>query len=208
MILHNYYYYFKKALSHKFCDDIIQHGLNKNQEKGKIGSEKKILEKYKNKEKAEKNLLKIRNSNVIWMNDEWIYNAINPFIQEANKEAGWNFDVDWMEDCQFTIYNKTQHYSWHTDQFANPMQSTDPNFNGKIRKLSAIVSLSNPEEYKGGTLEFQYRNELKVKSYPCKEIKEKGSIIVFPSFVWHRVTPVTSGKRHSLVSWTIGKPFI
>jgi len=207
MILQNYYYYFKKALPHKFCDDIVQHGLNKNQEKGKIGSEKKILEKAKNKQKANKDLLKIRNSNVIWMNDEWIYNAIVPFINEANKEAGWNFDIDWMEDYQFTIYDKLQHYSWHSDEFANPMEYTDANFNGKIRKISAIVSLSNPKEYKGGTLEFQYRDEPKVKNYPCKEIKEKGSIIVFPSFVWHRVTPVTSGTRHSLVLWSVGKPF-
>lgn len=207
MILQNYYYYFRKALSHKFCDDVIKHGLSKTQQKGVIGSEKSKLEKSKNKEKTKKDLLKIRNSNVVWINDQWIYNAISPFIEEANTEAGWNFETDWMEDCQFTIYNKSQHYSWHADQFVQPIQSPDKNFDGKIRKISAIVSLSNPEEYKGGNLEFQYRDTPKVKSFVCNEIKEKGSIIVFPSFVWHRVTPVTSGKRHSLVLWSIGKPF-
>jgi len=34
-----------------------------------------------------------------------------------------------------------------------------------------------------------------------------GSVIIFPSFVWHRVKPVTKGIRHSLVCWNLGYPF-
>ena len=41
----------------------------------------------------------------------------------------------------------------------------------------------------------------------AKEILPKGSIIVFPSFVWHRVCPVKSGERNSLVIWNLGYPF-
>ena len=41
----------------------------------------------------------------------------------------------------------------------------------------------------------------------CTEIRPQGSVIVFPSFVWHRVTPVTKGTRYSLVLWTCGQPF-
>ena len=43
--------------------------------------------------------------------------------------------------------------------------------------------------------------------YECKEIRPRGSIVVFPSFVWHRVKPVTSGTRYSLVIWNLGYPW-
>jgi predicted 2-oxoglutarate/Fe(II)-dependent dioxygenase YbiX len=57
--------------------------------------------------------------------------------------------------------------------------------------------------------EFDFRNNTSGKPNlrKCKEILPKGSICVFPSFVWHRVTPVTSGTRYSLVIWNIGHPF-
>ena len=75
------------------------------------------------------------------------------------------------------------------------------------------LSLTNPEEYEGGNLEFDFRNDTdyensKTSKRLCTEIRPKGSMIVFPSFVWHRVTPVTRGLRQSLVMWSLGKPFV
>jgi PKHD-type hydroxylase len=71
------------------------------------------------------------------------------------------------------------------------------------------VSLTDKEEYVGGDLEFDFKdtknNKKNIKI--CKEIWPKGSIVVFPSFVWHRVKPVTKGTRYSLVMWSIGAPF-
>ena len=87
---------------------------------------------------------------------------------------------------------------------------TNKNTLGKIRKLSATVSLSDSKEYSGGDLEFDFRNINPDKGHNrkiCKEIKPKGSIVVFPSHVWHRVTPVTKGTRYSLVIWNLGYPF-
>ena len=78
---------------------------------------------------------------------------------------------------------------------------------GKIRKLSMSVSLSDSQEYNGGNLEFDFRAISKNKPWACKEINSKGSVVVFPSFLWHRVTPVTRGIRYSLVSWHTGDPF-
>ena len=73
--------------------------------------------------------------------------------------------------------------------------------------------LTDGSEYEGGELEFDYRDyephtrkeDKHLKK--CKEILPKGSIIVFPSFVWHRVKPVTKGIRYSLVAWHLGHPF-
>ena len=77
-------------------------------------------------------------------------------------------------------------------------------------KLSVTVTLSDPKDYKGGELEFDFRNmdpDKKPSILKCKEILPKGSLVVFPSFVWHRVCPVKSGERNSLVIWNLGYPF-
>ena len=87
------------------------------------------------------------------------------------------------------------------------MESTHKH--GRVRKLSVTVSLSDPKDYKGGDLEFDFRNHpLKsTNKLACTQIKPRGSIVVFPSFLWHRVKPVISGTRYSLVLWNIGFPF-
>ena len=78
----------------------------------------------------------------------------------------------------------------------------------KIRKLSMTCSLSHPEDYKGGRLEFQFRNKDNPnETIECTEIMTRGSVVIFPSFLWHRVRPVTEGTRYSLVVWNMGNPF-
>jgi PKHD-type hydroxylase len=211
MNLKNYYFYFKSALSEKFCNDVLEYGKKQQEVLATTGKEHKIFQKNKKLTKKDiENLKKVRNSNVVWMNDRWIYDQIQPYIHEANKLAGWNFDWDYSESCQFTKYNKKQFYDWHQDSFEQPYDSpNDLNFNNKIRKLSVTCSLSDQNEYKGGELEFDFRNNEKSKPVRkiCKEILPKGSIVVFPSFVWHRVRPVTKGTRYSLVIWNLGYPF-
>jgi PKHD-type hydroxylase len=71
------------------------------------------------------------------------------------------------------------------------------------------LCLSDPEEYKGGDMEFAFHDKDGDKQPKiCEEIRPKGSLIVFPSFVWHRVKPVTKGIRNSLVCWNLGEPFV
>ena len=69
--------------------------------------------------------------------------------------------------------------------------------------------MSDPKDYKGGELEFDFRNKKPNISsiQTCLEILPKGSIVVFPSHIWHRVKPVTKGIRYSLVIWNLGYPF-
>ena len=213
MNLLNHYYYFKNALSHKFCDDVIAYGKKQQEEiavTGNIG-QKRDLKTNPLSKKEIKDLKKKRNSNIIWMNDRWIYDQIQPYIHRANKEAGWNFEWDWSESCQFTKYGKGQYYDWHCDSWEHPYNNpNDLNSNGKIRKLSVTCTLSDPSEYSGGELEFNFNNPentSKKNIVKCKEILSKGSICVFPSFVWHRVCPVKKGTRYSLVIWNLGYPF-
>ena len=220
MNLKNYYYYFQSALTPRMCDDIVAYGKQHQAEMAITGGVSKKVEtggKLTNKEI--KNIQKKRNSDIVWMNDKWIYDAVHPYIHEANQKAGWNFEWDWSESCQFTKYGVGQYYGWHCDSWEEPYQrkqnedGTYPIDHGKIRKLSVTISLTEPDEYVGGNLEFDFRNQIdwerdkKSKIKECTEIRPRGSIIVFPSFVWHRVAPVTKGVRNSLVVWNLGYPF-
>ena len=212
MNISNYYWYFSGVLTPRFCDDVIQYALQQKETMaltGGYGREKG--NKPLNKEEV-KDLKRKRNSDLVWLNDTWIYKELHPYVHEANRNAGWNFDWERSESCQFTKYKLNQYYDWHCDSWDKPYakeNANDPS-HGKIRKLSVTVTLSDPKEYKGGELEFDFRNmdpDKKPNIKKCKEILPKGSLVVFPSFVWHRVCPVKKGSRYSLVIWNLGYPF-
>jgi len=211
MNLQNYYYYFQNALTPRFCDELIKYGVSQQEQIALTGTQTNKLKKTKKlNNKDIKDLKKKRDSNIAWLNDPWIYKEIQPYIHQANRLAGWNFHWDFSESCQFTKYKLNQFYDWHCDSWEAPYVSPDnSNTNGKIRKLSVTCSLSAPEEYEGGELEFDFRNmdPDKPAIRKCAEIKPRGSIVVFPSHVWHRVKPVTKGTRYSLVIWNLGYPF-
>lgn len=201
MLLNEQYWFFKKALSKEVCDKIIETGLKRPKVKGTVGNSKDI-------DVVEKST---RLSTVTWLNDDWIYNLIHPYIESANQNAGWNFQWDFSETMQFTMYGKKQFYTWHADQRARPYphDHKNENYRNKIRKLSVTIQLSDSKDYSGGELEFDFRNTKDNKSKQiCKAGKERGTIVVFPSFLWHRVRPVTKGTRYSLVMWSLGAPFI
>ena len=209
MNLFNSYWYFQRAVPERICDEIVRYGKQLQDQMaitGGYGDPKKLNSKQL------KDLKKKRDSDIVWLNDRWIYKEVQPYVHRANADAGWNFQWDFSESVQFTKYNKGQYYDWHCDSWDRPYvrKEGDPS-NGKIRKLSVTVSLSEGGvDYKGGELEFDFRNldpDKKRNIRKCKEILPKGSLIIFPSFVWHRVCPIKKGTRHSLVMWNLGWPF-
>jgi PKHD-type hydroxylase len=211
MNLQNYYYYFKNALTPRFCDEIIKYGVSEQEQQALVGElSEKVNKGISLNDNELKDLKLKRDSNIVWLSDNWIYKEIQPFIQEANKVAGWNFDWNFSEACQFTKYKLNQFYDWHSDSWPLPYnEPNNLNKHGKIRKLSVTCSLSDPKDYEGGELEFDFRNmdPDKKSIKKCTEIAPRGSIVVFPSHVWHRVKPVTKGIRYSLVIWSLGYPY-
>jgi len=210
MNLQNYYYYFQNALTPRFCDELIKYGISQQEQLALTGGQTDKVNKGKPlDDKDIIDLKKKRDSNIVWLNDRWIYKEIQPFIHQANRLAGWNFEWSFSESCQFTKYKLNQFYDWHCDSFETTYANKDnPDTFGKIRKLSVTCSLSDPSEYEGGELEFQFRNQDDpTPKKKCVEILPRGSICVFPSFVWHEVKPVTKGVRYSLVIWSLGYPF-
>jgi PKHD-type hydroxylase len=70
--------------------------------------------------------------------------------------------------------------------------------------------LNDPSEFEGGDMEFYFNKDdpqKKRKIVKCKQLDKAGSLVVFPSYAWHRVRPVTKGVRYSLVMWHNGYPF-
>lgn len=199
MELNNYYWCFPSAIPERICDDIVAYGKALKEETGvTFGYDPDNMTPNQQKQLEQK-----RKSNVVWMNPRWIYRELHPLVHEANTNAGWNYHWDWSESCQFTKYdgNKKQHYDWHTDA------GTRINENGKVRKLSMTVALVDGSEYEGGDFEINMSTPDRENIHVIKEAKIKGSVTIFPSFVWHRVKPVTAGTRYSLVNWHQGRPF-
>jgi len=208
MTISNYYWYFKSAIPPKICDDIIKYGLTQVETMARTGG---YDDKKLNKDQI-RDMKRKRNSDLVWLDDTWIYKELHPYIHIANKNAGWNYEWDRSESCQFTKYKLNQYYDWHCDGWDEPYKKEGPD-KGRIRKLSMTCQLTDGSEYEGGELEFDFRNydpHMREETKHLKQAKEilpKGSIIVFPSFVWHRVKPVTKGTRYSLVMWNLGYPF-
>jgi|TARA_R110000824_G_scaffold37951_2_gene116376 PKHD-type hydroxylase len=197
MILKNYYWLSTNPFYKGFADDIKKEGLKQRQTDGLIGDHGKNVKKKS-----------VRKSKISWIKSPLLYNNINPLIHEANRAAGWFFQWDWNETAQFTEYKKGQFYSWHRDAGSDPYPQThDVNYRGKTRKMSTIILLSEPgKDFKGGELEMDF-DSCCGKGIQIIDQLKKGSIITFPSFVRHRVKPVTKGIRHSLVLWHLGFPF-
>jgi len=197
MNLKNNYFILEEAVTNRFCDHVIEYGKYlKEQVATTWGYNPDTLSDYDRKE-----LEKTRKSKITWMSDNWMYRQIQPVIHEVNALAGWNFQWSMTESFQFTKYegNQKQHYDWHTD-------SGDADDNGLTRKISASLILANDDEYEGGDFQICIPNPNQNKIINIK-LKQKGTMIFFPSFVWHRVVPVTKGTRYSLVCWSKGNLF-
>lgn len=173
------FYYWSAEISKDVCEDIID-----------------TANKYEfidggTKDNNENNL---RSSRIKWLspNENKITSLISYYTNMANRLSFGVQTVPYINDIQFTEYNGqyNQKYDWHIDLEMDSNIELD-------RKLSFILQLTDPKEYEGGDFEL-------VDSNIPEHFKQQGSIIVFPSFLSHRITPVTKGTRHSLVSWIEG----
>tara|TARA_R100001509_G_C4844707_1_gene207858 strand:- start:350 stop:985 length:636 start_codon:yes stop_codon:yes gene_type:complete len=210
MNLEQKYICFTEALSPKLCKDIVDFGNQKTLQEAKTGDSPQNFDNLSEEQKQD--CYKIRKSKIVWIDDYWVHKNIMPFIQEANKMANWNFDICAKETPQWTRYGKTEHYTWHQDSHHTPYNDPRSELHGLVRKLSVTVSLVDGQDYQGGDLEFDFRDGTSSSNGNAnvvteKNARKKGSITVFPSFIWHRVSPVTKGTRYSLVIWTCGLPF-
>lgn len=177
------YYRFMPAFTPEECDFLL---------KSKFKLEPGLTEDGKNSE--------VRKSQIYWIpkthHFEPIYQRIMNLVAQCNKEF-YNFEITSLqENLQFTEYDESYQgrYDWHFDVGEGPLNCA--------RKLSVSIQLSDPSDYEGGELQFSLDGDRTVVAE-----KERGTMIIFPSYLRHRVTPVTKGTRRSLVTWITGPPF-
>jgi PKHD-type hydroxylase len=137
----------------------------------------------------------------------WIIDLITPIVEAANIEAGWKYDIRGVEALQLGRYGVGGFYHWHNDGLGDHESAInygdDPT--EYVRKLSLTLVLNN--DYEGGQFQLASYASPSRTIISTPELNKTGSLIVFPSFMDHRVTPVTKGTRYSLVGWFLGPPF-
>lgn len=150
--------------------------------------------------KEEDDIAEIRKSKVAWIGlnpeTQWIYDRLAYIARQLNGQF-YKFDLyGFSEDIQYTTYNSDDsgHYTWHLDAGISDNGSPP-------RKLSLVLQLTDPTEYEGGDL------ELFSSANPTQVVKQRGLVAAFPSYMLHRVSPVTKGTRKTLVVWVCGPSF-
>ena len=151
--------------------------------------------------------LDIRKTSVHFIKDEahkanklaWHY------LREANK-VQFHYDLTFFQAIQFAEYKDGGFYDWHQDA-----SGIDPN--NETRKLSLSLILSDPDTFEGGELQFfnggrpmEDQEDITAEQLQ-QDLQAQGTIVVFDSSDFHRVTPVNQGVRHSIVCWTVGPNF-
>jgi len=185
------------ALSNVFtnneCDLISEIGSNLPMMDSVVGGEQSIYSKHRQSKNSfiEPNI-----------ETDWIFNRIieaSTFVNDKYFQYelyGFSF-VQYAEYC-----GDLDHYNWHMD--LDPIKDVQTGHIATTRKLSASVILSDPSDYEGGLFEM-YLNPDTTAEHTITQ--EKGSVIFFPSYAMHRVTPVSDGVRKSLVVWIEGPKF-
>ncbi len=124
--------------------------------------------------------------------NHWLYEKLGSLAIKCNQER-YGFDIlGFHYNLQLAKYGEGDFFNWHLDFGVGPISN---------RKLSISVQLSDPSEYEGGELQFMINDDI------INAPKEKGTVIIFPSFIMHRVTPITKGTRQSIVAWIAGPPY-
>jgi len=130
-------------------------------------------------------------------NTAWIFDKLNFIIQAANEQF-YNFHLNGYAQFQYTIYDPNGRYDWHTDMAFGKKFGEDE----QPRKLSLTLLLN--DDFEGGEFQVNDGKEEMAITAPM----QKGRVVLFPSFMIHRVTPVTKGIRKSLVVWVLGPKFV
>lgn len=138
----------------------------------------------------------LRKSSVIFLppNEEhqWAYDKLGMLCMQCNAQR-YQFNVNgFYQELQLAEYGVGDFFNWHLDFGVGEISH---------RKLSITVQLTDENAYEGGDLEFMVNHKTVVAP------RKKGTVVVFPSFIMHRVTPITKGTRRSIVGWISGPPF-
>ena len=129
----------------------------------------------------------VRNTKIAWVhpgkNTHWLFDRAIMVFKSA-------LPFNALQSMQYTVYHGTEksHYTWHRD-----IGTGDKIMRARVNV--GIIQLSDPSDYKGGVLQLKQEDKI------IDVMKMKGMVTTFPIDMLHRVTPVTSGVRKTLIMW-------
>lgn len=181
--------YYKSYFTPEVCNKILEDGLKLPVQNATLGADGK----NKNDEYRRSQIRFIQKTDP---NFKWLFDEMWKMAIEVN-DNWFGFNISKLDYIQLAEYDDSYQgeYKAHHDVF---WMNNDPVYH---RKLTAVVQLTNPNEYEGGNLEL-----LNLSQYPnAQEVREQGTVFFFPSFLTHQATSVTRGTRYSLACWFDGK---
>ena len=141
---------------------------------------------------------KVRQSSIVWLPESedlaWVDARIANIVADANRQDFGYALEGFDEQLQIARYGNNHYYDWHIDRGKGSVAGR--------RKLTISVQLSQPEQYIGGAL------EINADGHPFQAPRDQGTAIVFSANTLHRVEPIISGLRYSLVAWVHGPAFV
>lgn len=174
------YVYIEKHIPDDVCDLLVSSSTDWQTALVNQSVQKKLLAEH-------------RISDTHWIRDEFWKKCFLSIVQSVNSTS-FGFDINAIENLQLTRYVAPNgHYEFHQDG-----SGYNTIVDGLARKISMSVVLN--DDYEGG--EFEYL----ISKDPVSLKLGKGDIVIFPSYLLHRVKPVTKGTRYSLVGWALGSP--
>jgi PKHD-type hydroxylase len=139
----------------------------------------------------------VRNSDIAWIvqdqHSQWLFERHASILAKVNTDH-FLYDIAGFNDFQYTVYGLNQHYTWHWDVCFG--------WQNHQRKISSVLFLTDPDEYEGGELEIVTTGNVEK---PVVLKPKRGECVFFASWMPHRVLPVTSGRRVTLVNWAEGR---
>jgi PKHD-type hydroxylase len=141
-----------------------------------------------------------RKTKIVWIQPKeetaWIFERMNEIVAKMNFDK-FQMDLTQFDGFQYSKYEVGDHYDWHNDTVLSPRS-------GLFRKLSFSLMLSDVDDYEGGEFLLSTSGS-ETKTEPMKV--KKGDLVAFYSHIPHKVSPVTSGQRLTLVTWALGSKF-
>jgi len=132
-------------------------------------------------------------SEVCWLKTAaapaWLLRRVQEILDEAALQFAFDISLP-LENLKLMRYGRGNRVAWHVDCGGGRTRT---------RKLTLTALLSAPNSFAGGALT--------VAGYPNELHRDIGDVVIFPSFLAHKVTTVTQGTRHTLIAWAHGTPF-
>ncbi|MEE2998822.1 MAG: 2OG-Fe(II) oxygenase [Pseudomonadota bacterium] len=207
MIRNEYFRVFPEAIPSGFVDKIIAIGDQQKPSLARVNSVAGLS--VVDKEYRYCNIARLANEPDL----DWLYIKLWELLDEVNKK-NWKFNIEKMSLVEYLTYLEGHNINWHRDTL--PLTARKRNKDPSIDKLISLsLQLSDHDEYEGGNFQFSNDMGLKEGKFPvinelaenselAQQLRKKGSIVVFPSVLMHRVTKVTKGARKVLVAWAGG----